>query len=88
MKQVPVDVGNIWRREEGGNWMLADQGEHMYWIPVKENPNRMIPSGETPEEYEARWPEQTRQWPLKTETYEQWKSGIIDAMNETLAKHL
>jgi hypothetical protein len=34
------------------------------------------------------FPVQERPWPLKSQTYEQWKSEIIDAMNETLAKHL
>jgi hypothetical protein len=82
MKQVEVDVARAWKNGEGQNWMLADQASHMYWIPVKENPNRVIP---TPDKF----PVQDRPWPLReTATYAAWKQSVVKDMMDILDQHL
>jgi len=92
MKQVTVDAGNDWRRsadENVGRWMLADQVNHMYWIPVKENPNRVIPTRPLRmERVDTQWPAQERPWPIKGQTYEEWKEDTIARVMGVLVKHL
>ncbi len=67
------------------SFYVVDVDSSRIWTPVLQNPNRLIP---TRDEKRDTWPEQKRPWPLEGPTYEQWKSDVIDAVNEALAKAL
>jgi hypothetical protein len=68
--------------------MLADQSEHLYWIPVMENPNRVIPAALTAHGKKSLFPVQERPWPLKAETYEEWKASLVSDMIDVLDNYM
>lgn len=64
-------------------WYLLDYRTDQRWIVVNENPNRIIPN----------WQHQSlkvqeRPWPLKSETYDEWKNDIVKEMTTSLERVL
>jgi len=72
MKQVTRQEG-INNKELNDSFYIVDPDSHMIWTPVMENPNRLVPTRDGKRDT---WPEQTRPWPLRSETYEEWRDRI------------
>lgn len=63
------------------NWYLLDKDTNTRWIAREGNPNTILGGVQHIDDNKPPlFPKQERPWPLKGETYEEWKKSVIDAM--------
>jgi hypothetical protein len=89
MQQITAAEAHAVRDANNPNWVLKASKPSCYWTPVMQNPNRMIPGAEMSEDgNEVKFPVQDRPWPLQSDTYEQWKAGVMANVMAMLEKEL
>lgn len=79
-----VDVAEAFAhiKINNSNWYILDVETNVRWIACNRNPTTRIVDDM------PLFPKQTREWPLKGITYEDWKRGIVKKMVATLEEAL
>ena len=89
MANVTEAEAYAWNREAPENWYISDPETGELWMPVKRNPNKIIPTRYPLEKASAMHAKpQHRPWPLHATSYEEWRDEIVNKMIKTLDEAL